>query len=381
MEKKNVVVIFGGRSVEHDISIITGVQVLNSLDKTKYNVFPIYITKDGKFYYSNDFFNIKTFSTKKNFLTKNCSKLNFFCFDKTITIKKGLIKKIYKIDFAFLATHGESGENGALQGFFDIIGLPYSSCGVLQSAVGMNKFLTKAFLMAENIPCVEGFCVCKKDKLESLSNIEYPVIVKPCSLGSSVGITFCNNKKQLKDALSFAFLFDNMVLIEKAIKNLQEVNVAVIGNEISQEVSDIEEVLKTDKILSFENKYISDTKSKGIENTKRILPAQISKEMKQKVENLALDTFKKLQCSGIIRFDFLIDKDNNKVYLNEFNTIPGSLANYLWKTKKYNFKIILDKLYSYSIESFENKNKLVKNFSSSVLLNITNANSLKTGKL
>ena len=393
MSKINVIVVFGGRSVEHDISIITGVQVLNNLDLNKYNVFPIYISKKNQFFYSTNFFKIKTFSDNNFLQEKHCFNVSFN--GNSLYRKRGVFnKKIASIDFAFLATHGGMVENGGLQGFFDILNIPYSSCGVVQSAVGMNKYLTKCYLQSKSLPYVNGIILqdSKKPdygliyklnfplKLDKESNLKLPLVVKPCSLGSSIGISFCKTKTQVKNAISFAKLFDNSIIVEEAINNLKEVNIAVVGNEYNCEFSDIEEVIKTDDILSFENKYLTNSVGKGMENTKRVLPANIDKELKIKIENIATEIYVGLKCKGIIRFDFLIDTKTNEVYLNEFNTIPGSLANYLWQTKGYNFKTLLNKIYDYCIQSYNKENEKLKNFSSSVLENVNKNSLLKLNK-
>lgn len=372
MKKTNVIVVFGGDSVEHDISIITGVQVLNNLNKERFNIFPIYLSKRKQFYYSKNFFNIKTF-TKRNFLKdKKC--FNVFLNNNGL-YKKGLFTKlIAKFEFAFLATHGGVGENGGLQGFFETINMPYSSCGILSSAIGMNKWLTKCFLKTENLPYVTGIMVFGKEKFNCnyIKDFSLPLIVKPCSLGSSVGISYCRTKSQVKNAVSFAKLFDNNIIIEKSVENLKEVNIAVLGNEYKQEVSDIEEVLKTDDILSFENKYLTENSAKGMENTNRVLPAKLDSKTKQQIEDIAVKVFKNLGCRGVVRFDFLINSLTNEVFLNEFNTIPGSFANYLWQTKKYSFSKLLDKIFDYCTESYLLSQKKLKNFSSSILENISN---------
>ena len=384
MNKINVGVVFGGKSVEHDISIITGVQILNNLDKNRFNIYPIYIAKDGNFYFSNNFFNIDTF-TKNNFLKdKKCFLINFNLSNKAIYKKIGAFnKKIANIEFVYLATHGGIGENGGLQGFFDVLNINYSSCGVFQSAVGMNKNFIKLFIKSKKIPFVEDITIKEDEKinLDKIDALGLPLIVKPCSLGSSVGISYCTNKKQVKNAVSFAKLFDRNIIIEKAVENLKEVNIAVLGNEYEQEFSDIEEVIKTDDILSFENKYLTEKYSKGIENTKRILPANLGEDVKKEIEDIAVKIFRELDCKGIIRFDFLINSKTNEIFLNEFNTIPGSMANYLWKSKNYNFKTILNKIFDYCCVSFEKEKIKVKNFQSSVLDNIANKSGLITNKL
>lgn len=383
--KKNVLVIFGGKSVEHDVSIITGIQTINNLNKQKYNIFPIYINKDGLFLYSSDFSSIKPFVENK-ITTKNSFLVNF-SIDGFLCIKKGKkYKKFKEVDFAYLATHGGYGENGSLQGFLDMCNIPYSSSGTLGSSVGMNKVITKNVL---------DFLGIKNTKYKILSNnelklgqqyinkkveeLKYPLIVKPCALGSSIGVNFVKNKQALKNAISFAFLFDNFVLVEEAVENLREVNIAVMGNSIKCECSDIEEVFKTNDLLSFENKYLENNSSKGMESTKRVLPANLTTDIEDIIKDYARKLFKAINCKGIVRIDFLIDSKTNEVFLNEINTIPGSMANYLWKTKKYSFSELLDKLLAYSLEEKKESNNKIKNFSSNILEKFNN-NSFKLSK-
>lgn len=386
-KKLNVAVIFGGKSVEHDISIITGVQTLNNLDKQKYNVFPLYITREGKWLYSKNFYDIKVFikniDVSKEVLTVNLSSLDSGLY--RIVGKKQ--KLLANIDFAFLATHGANGENGALQGHLEMCSIPYSSCGVGASAICMDKSFTKAFLNNHNISTPNYVCLNGEDSkrgftatLQKLQQLKYPLIVKPCSLGSSVGINLCKTKTALKNALSFAFLFDDKVLVEEAVDNLREFNIGVIGNSIKQEISDIEEVFSKNEFLTFESKYLNDVKSKGMESTSRKIPAELPCEARQYIEQTALNIFKVLGCKGIVRIDFLFDENKNTVYLNEINTIPGSLANYMWKTKKLSFSKLLDKLLDYAMQEKDLKSKKITNFSSNVLSKFENAQKLEITK-
>lgn len=376
MEKKNkenVCVIFGGKSVEHDISIITGVQLLKSLDKNKYNIIPIYITKEGVWLENKDFFDIKTFS--KNSEIKG---QEVFLQGKSLFIKKkNRAKKKIDIDFVYLALHGSFGENGSIQGLLEMNNISYSSCNVLGSSVTMDKYQTKLVCKALNIKVAKYKIVLEDDFVVDFENVykdlkflSFPVIVKPNSLGSSIGITFCKNKMELRNALSFAFLFDDKVIVEKVIDNLRELNLSVMGNSYELELSNIEEVKITKDFLTFENKYMGNKKksSSGMENLDRIVPAHINKEVKDKIEEYGKTFYKKLGLKGVVRIDFLLDDKTNEVYLNEANSIPGSMANYLWKDK-YNFNEFLEKLKDYSIKEKFRKDKKLLSFSSSVLSN------------
>lgn len=380
--KINVAVVFGGKSVEHDISIITGVQTINSLDKNKFNVVPIYVSKEGIWYTSNNFFNIKNFSSQIK-QSKDCFDITL-CKDGFIYKKKGKKLVFYnKISFVYFATHGGSGENGSLQGYIEALNIPYSCCDVLSSAICMNKLKTKNILTGLDIKTTKHVSVFKNnftgkfnDIFENIKELNYPLIVKPCSLGSSIGINYCKNKTQLKNAITFAFMFDDCVLIEQAVENLREFNIAVMGNSIKQEVSDIEEVFSTKDFLTFENKYLNDNSAKGMENTDRLIPANIPLNIKNLIVDYALRAFKNLNCKGIVRIDFLFDNKTNLLYLNEINTIPGSLANYLWKSSNYSFKDILQKLYFYGIEQYELNQKKIINFSTTVLSKFDNTQKL-----
>ena len=387
--KSNVAVVFGGRSVEHDISIITGVQTLNALDKQKYNILPIYLNKEGRFLTSNSFFNIKTFSNDKFLYNDTKLKQLTFGFDGWLYLYKNKkLVKFKKIDFVFLATHGGEGENGSLQGYLDICSIPYSSSNCLSSAICMNKLITKQILEQNNICITKYVCISQKEYtknskcyLDKIRSLKFPLIVKPCNLGSSIGINFCKTKTEIKNALSFAFLFDEDVLIEEAVENLREVNVSIMGNKFNFECSDIEEIVLTKDFLTFENKYMNkESSSKGMGNASRNIPANLSVELKEKVLELASKAFVACLCSGIVRIDFLINSKTNEVFLNEINTIPGSLSNYLWNARKYNFSKILDQVKKYSLENFDSKKSKVKNFSTSVLSQFETSKKLKLSK-
>lgn len=383
--KQTVAVIFGGVSVEHDISIITGVQTLNALNKNKYNVVPIYISKDNVWYTGEQLFDIRYFA-KNSF--KNELRKVFLMGKQLCTFNFNFKKVVCTLSFVYLALHGGMGENGNIQGYLDINGLPYSSCGNVGSGICMDKYLTKLLCKSQNIEVVNGVLLKEQDKtlefseiIKKLKNLQFPLIVKPNKLGSSIGVNFCKTNEQLKNAISFAFMFDTEVLIEQAIENLQEFNIAVMGNSQDCELSDIEKVNKTNDFLTFENKYMSsNTSGKGMEGADREVPAKIEKEISDKICDYAIKIYKLLNLKGIVRIDFLYDDDSNKIYLNEVNTIPGSLSNYLWKTKKYNFNNILEKLKQYALYQFEVDNKKVKNFSSSVLSTFKDGTKLSINK-
>lgn len=381
--KQNVVVLFGGVSVEHDISIITGSQVLANLDRERDNIIPIYISKDGRFLTDENFWDITYFSKEQNF---SKAKQVFFSAGGNLFCMKGKRAKLLcKVDFAYLALHGGMGESGSVQGLLDCVGVKYSSCDSFASGVCMNKFCTKVLAKEQKIPVAKGILLSSDDKNISVSDLNervkglnYPIVVKPNNLGSSIGITFCKNEEMLHGAVTFAFLFDTEVLCEEAVCNLRELNIACLGSGEMCECSLVEEVTPNKDFLTFENKYLGG--GKGMESQKRIVPASISKKILNRIEIYAKRMFSAVKMKGCVRMDFLMDEKTETVYLNEVNPIPGSLANYLWGNKGYSFQNLLEKMKDYANMDYEEKAKKITQFSSSVLKNFSQCDGEKFGK-
>ena len=327
--KPTTAVVFGGESVEHDISIITGVQTINAINKQKYNVIPLYIDKVGRWLTSSNFFSVENFLDKN--IIKKAKEISFVLNDKHIFLKTKLgLKKWQIVDTILLCCHGGNGENGAIQGYFDVLGLPYTSPSVISSAICMDKIASKKVLKESGISVVDYVSINKKDMQENfnscLKSVEeklgFPVILKPANLGSSIGITICKNKKQFKDGLTLGLKFDNDILVEKFVANLKEVNVSVLRYDDFCFMSKTESPTFKKDYLSFEDKYMSSNK-KTETNSFRNIPADIDKETENKILKMAKKASDVLKISGLIRIDFIIDKTTNEVYLNEVNTIPG----------------------------------------------------------
>lgn len=381
--KQNVVVLFGGVSVEHDISIITGSQVLANLDREKDNIIPIYISKDGKFLTDENFWDITYFSKEQNF--SKVKQVFFATGGNLFCIKGKRAKLLCKVDFAYLALHGGMGESGSVQGLLDCVGIKYSSCNSFASGVCMNKFCTKTMAKEQKIPVAKGVLLSSDDKNisaselnERVKGLNYPIVVKPNNLGSSIGITFCKDEEMLHGAVTFAFLFDTEVLCEEAVCNLRELNIACLGTSEMCECSLVEEVTPNKDFLTFENKYLGG--GKGMESQKRIVPASVSKKILNRIEIYAKRMFKALKMKGCVRMDFLMDEKTETVYLNEVNPIPGSLANYLWGNKGYSFQNILEKMKDYALMDYDEREKKITQFSSSVLKNFSQNDGDKFGK-
>ncbi|MDR3215772.1 MAG: D-alanine--D-alanine ligase [Bacilli bacterium] len=384
--KLKIGVLFGGASVEHEISIISANQVINVLDNEKYEVFPIYISKEKDMYYSKQYFEIATF---KNLEKAKNSGVNIVLKKQKQVIEmhtmnnKLFSSKISDIDVFFPVMHGTNGEDGTLQGMLETLDATYTFCDTKAAAVGQDKVFMKCILNNNGVNVVDFEWFYENeyfDDEETIinrleTNIHYPMIIKPANLGSSVGISIAHSKSELKDSIVEALRYENKILVERVIENLLEVNCAVLGDYDTQETSAIEQVFQSGDILSYEDKYTANndsklgSKSSGMAATKRIIPAPLSEEVELKVRTQAIKGFKALNLSGDTRIDFLIDKNTNEVFLNEVNTIPGSLAFYLWQAKGLDFENLCEDLIKYAIKRKRESKQLITTFQTNVLDN------------
>ena len=361
--KLKIGVIFGGRTVEHEISIITANQAITNMNKEKYEIIPIYISKSGKMYTGKELLDLKEYRNLDS-LVKKCEEIvlvNDGPKANLIRVSNKMFTKniINSIDVAFPIMHGTNGEDGAIQGFLEILGVPYVGPDVLASSIGMDKIMMRRILKEQNIPSLDYIAFYSLDYIkneeEYLNKIEkeilYPVIVKAGDLGSSVGIKKAKNRAELIEAIEFSMEFSDRIMVEKAIEHLKEVNCSVIGDMIDATASICEEPIGSDEILSYTDKYVGNsktkggTKSKGMATLQRKVPAEISDEQMKKIQEIAIQTFKLLGCNGVSRIDFMIDLDeDDKIYVNEINTIPGALSYYLWEATNKKFEEELDEL-------------------------------------
>lgn len=385
-------VFFGGKSVEHEVSIITALQAIENIDSEKYDIIPIYISKENKMYCGHLVGKIEEYRDIENIL-KNSTQVTLAKRKNSVVLlrceRKFLVNDIYdNIDIAFPIVHGTNVEDGTLQGYLKMFDIPYVGSDIISSSVGMDKYVCKCLLKENGIPVLDCKCFNLKEynenKKEITKEIEssfgFPVIVKPVNLGSSVGIEIVKNKKDLEEAILDAFTYSNKVLVEKAIQNLREINCSVIGDFEECETSECEEPIKTDAILSFNDKYISGGKKLGgkLGNNTSMnqgclkLPAEITKEQKEFIQDMSKKTFKVLGCSGVIRIDFLMDVDNDKIYVNEVNTIPGSLSFHLWKATDLNYTDLLNKLIELALKRSRNEKNMTFSFDSNILAGYSN---------
>lgn len=412
--KTKIAVFFGGNSVEHEVSIITALQAIENIDREKYEVLPIYITKDSRMYTSEKIGNIANYNDIPKLLQESTQVTPVNLGEKValLRVEKKLFERaIYDfIDIAFPIVHGTNVEDGTIEGFIKMLNIPYVGCDVLSSALGMDKYVCKEILRANNIPVIDGKLYdikqYKDDETALCKDIEktlgFPVITKPVNLGSSVGISIAKDSKELKESLEEAFTYANKILVEKAIMNLKEVNCSVIGDHESAKASECESPIKMDQILSYRDKYLGNgtkgakrSKTTGVKGSKNNfggtmgsdnsnpaleLPAKISTEQKKTIQELAVKTFQALGCNGVIRIDFIINQDDNKIYVNEVNTIPGSLSFHLWRETGMSYAEELNEIISLGLKRAREEKNLTFSFETNILTNFNGAKAQKLHK-
>lgn len=370
--KLNVGVIFGGKSVENEISILSAVEIMGYMDTSKYNVIPIYIDKNNDWYTGKHLKDIINYRDMK-LVKRYAKKVNLIKDGKsTILQSRGFFKRrLEVIDFIFPIGHGTYLEDGSLQGYLNMLGVPYAGPGVCAAAIGMDKVIQKQLFEVNDIPIGKyiyffdyEFEKSKKNVLERINTLNYPVYVKPADLGSSIGISKAENEKEVIKAINEAMKYDKKVVVEEAIPNVKEVNISVLGNHRYQEVSEIEEI-NTEDFYTFKEKYVEGfTKISGDKKkTKHI----ISKEMLEDMKEYAIKVFKVIKASGVARIDFLIDDKNKKIYVNEINTIPGGLSSYLWKAKKKDQPELIEDLFKIARERYGNDTNYIRAFDKNLL--------------
>lgn len=365
--KRRIGVIFGGRSVEHEVSVITGIQIMENIDRDKYEVVPIYINKEGKWLTGDSLFSFKNYKdnnlkdVKEIIMAPIHNDYNLYSHPEAM----GLFGKkvIDRLDLVFPAIHGTNGEDGTIQGIFEYMNIPYVGGGVLSSSVGMDKILMKDVFKANNLPIVDYMWFYRSEweenREEVLKKIEerlkYPLFIKPANLGSSVGISKATDSDTLIDAIEVAIRYDRKIILEQAVENPREINCAVMGHNNHVMASLCEEPLGWKELLSYEDKYVK-SNMKGGKGERRRIPADIADDIRVEIERIAKEAFTSIDCSGNARIDFLLDSNNN-VFINEINTMPGSIAYYLWEGKGIDFKDLINKMIEIAFEMHSEKNK------------------------
>ena len=382
--KTRIALIFGGRSVEHEVSVISALQAMANMDSEKYEIFPVYMTKENEFYYGEKTGDIEAYrnipaliSSSERVILIN-EKKRFFLVNYPQKRFGGNTKT--EVDIAFPVVHGTNVEDGTLMGHLKTIGIPFVGCDITSAAVGMDKYLQKTAFKYNDIPVLD----CIRFSLSDYSDIDgliknteekigYPVIIKPVNSGSSVGIMVADDKDALIRAVDNAFLFANTILAERAVKRLREINCSVLGDMEEAKASPCEEPFHTEEILSYEDKYLSggkgskETGSKGMASLQRKIPADIPSELAERIQELSVKAFKILGCCGVVRFDYILDEDTGELYLNEINTIPGSLSFYLWEADGMSYRELLDKLIDLALKRARNERRVNFSFETNLL--------------
>ena len=372
--KIKVGVLYGGKTTEHEVSIITAIQAMNALNTEKYEVIPMYLTKDNEMYTGEPLKEMDVYKDK-DLLKRYCK--NVICYGNNGTLilqnKKGLFKKVIKeVDIVVPTVHGYNMEDGNIQGLLHTYGVPYTGSDIYGCTIGQDKVFQKQILEAEKIPVTKYTWFYESeykenptDILKNIKKVGYPVIVKPARQGSSIGIKIAKDEEKVKEAIEEALKYDEKILVEEVIENMTELNCSVLGSSSYAEASVIEQVMGKDEFLSFSDKYLGSgakkgskanfTKgSKGMVATDRIIPADITVKLENEIKETSKKAFKVLGASGVVRIDYLYDKKTKKYYLNELNSIPGSLSFYLWNPLNKEYDELLDDMINIAIKRYKN---------------------------
>ena len=390
--KTRVAMMFGGKTVEHEVSVISGIQACMAMNKDKYEIIPVYLTKDNDMYIGSGVGDIRSYRNIPELIRNSQRVIMVGDGGRTLLVpypaKKWGGPKPVEIDIAFPVVHGTNVEDGALQGYLKTVGVPFVGPDVTASAVSMDKFFTKLIVREAGVPVLDGCVYNLSDYAEMdrmLDDVEdkigYPVIIKPVNLGSSVGISIARNRGELVSAMDDAFRYASKVVAEHAISSLREINCAVLGDENEAVASECEEPLHTRDILSYEDKYVNNAggkkggakgggaKGAGMASVARKIPADLSPEKREEVRELAIRSFKALGCCGVSRMDFMIDEDTGQLYFNEINPIPGSLSFYLWEPVGVPYTELLDRMIELTFKRLRTEEALTFTFDTNILAN------------
>jgi D-alanine-D-alanine ligase len=362
--KIRVGIIFGGRSGEHEVSIVSAASVINALDKAKYEAVTIYINKKGQWLFGAEPKHLKGRGAEYVYLPPDPTA-------KGLLAIKTSKKLPRRIDVIFPVLHGPFGEDGTVQGLLELAGIPYVGAGVAASAVGMDKALMKKVFEAALLPVLKYLVFLRKEVESNVEKVteevekelDYPVFVKPANLGSSVGITKAHNRIELIEGLKTACQYDRKVVVEQGIDRAREIEVAVLGNDDPQ-ASICGEVAPSREFYDYEDKYI-------LNKAKLLIPAKISQQQSEEIREMAVQAFKATDCAGMARVDFFIDRKTNQVFIDEVNTIPGftavSMYPKLWQASGVSYSDLISRLIDLAIARYDDKIRSITNFPSKLL--------------
>ncbi|MDD3881803.1 MAG: D-alanine--D-alanine ligase [Eubacteriales bacterium] len=386
IKKLSLAVIFGSRTCEHEVSIISAIQLMEAVDREKYDLTPIYISQKGVWYTGQKLTDIRTFqpfheddpdltrcwldmTAGSGILYGHSSSKKLFAHDQS--------RVLYRVEVVLPVMHGMHGEDGTLQGMLELANIPYTSVGVAGSAIGMDKIIMHQMFKSYGLPVLPAEFATrtqwKNDKDGTIARIEaslpYPVFVKPANLGSSIGVSCAHDRAGLEKAMALAFSYDRRALIEKGLNKPIELNCGVLGYGDDVTTSVLEMPLTSEELLDFSEKYLKGAKqaSEGMASLKRNIPAPVSDEVTKRVQSIAVDVFKALDCKGVVRIDFMQDRESGEIYITEINCIPGSMAYYLFEESGISFSNLIDRMVGYALLAFNDKNDNNYAFQSAIL--------------
>ena len=377
--RTRVAVIFGGRSVEHDVSIVTGHQIMNAFPAERYEVVPVYISRDGRWFTGEALAKLDSFKDE-NLLSRDDIRA---CLLSPDTRHHGLIvdplagrfrkSDVRRIDVAFPALHGSHGEDGSVQGLFELADIPYVGCATLGSALTNDKIMTKRILRQARIPVLDDHSITRDQWLDEpdtvvdklLERFAFPLFIKPATLGSSIGIGRADSETLLRASIDIAANFDRRILIEPALTDGVEINCSVIGYGDEVEASTLEQPMSWDEFLSYEDKYLRG--GEGMKSAERLVPAPIGPEFTERIKQTSIAAFKAVDGRGIARIDYLARPEASALYLNEINTMPGSLAFYLWREDGYTSADLVQKLAQLALDAHTEKRRNIYEYETSLI--------------
>ncbi|MDZ7716149.1 MAG: D-alanine--D-alanine ligase family protein [Balneolaceae bacterium] len=381
MSQRNLVIAFGGMSPEHEVSVLTAMQAISSLKETDFKLIPLYVTKSGRWLTGEMLLDLENYQDLDK-LQKEASPCTFSHDDlgKPIlleTKKSGLFSKpaSYPVYAVIPAFHGSEGENGAFQGTCEMYNIPFAGSGVLASSLGMDKVKAKELCRTHDIPVVDEVTFTEKEweqnqeaLITAIEALNYPVIVKPVTLGSSIGVAKADDKKSLIDAIETAFRYDERLMVEQAVYPLMEINCSVMGSPEEAQASVCERPLGAEETLSFKDKYQNEEGgSKGMASADRVIPADISDDLTKEIQSLAVSIFNTFRAAGLCRIDFLVNADTKDVYFNEINTIPGSFSFYLWEESGISMKELMLSLIEIATKQHQKKLGRIRSYETNLL--------------
>lgn len=377
--KSTVGVLFGGRSVEHDVSVVTGHQIMNAFDPERYEVVPIYIDREGRWFTGEPLREIKNFENEVASLSGVLP-----CLLSPSVQHHGLItnptpsgflgkSQVRRLDVAFPAIHGSHGEDGTLQGLFELADIPYVGCGVLASAVANDKMLTKSVLRQAGVPVVDAIAFTRAEWLDHpdaivarvTAALSYPLFVKPVTLGSSIGIGRANDETLLRALIDVAASLDRRLLVEGAVTECVEINCSVLGDDRGYHASVLEQPVSWEQFLTYEEKYLRG--GEGMKSADRLIPAPLDDTLTRKIQEMAVQAFRAIDGRGITRIDFLVRPENHEIFLNELNTLPGSLSFYLWEPSGIKPRELVHRLVELAQDAYAEKRRSTYNYQTNLI--------------